>query len=626
MKKLAMYVVCFILLLTWGIEGTAKETEDVQTETVAEVLSEAEIPSEEETLSGEEVLSEEDILSQEELLFEGNEDPQLGRANGYLSEGFVDSGVYTARSSGYVHNSRFDGYEIRDVIDVSSYQTSLNWKKVKDSGINYAIIRAGFRGYGETGSLNRDTHFKENMTEAIQYGLKVGVYFFSQAISEAEAIEEANYVLNLIKDYKVTLPVVIDFEYASDSNGLIGRLYKANLSKSQQTAICKAFCKTIAAKGYTPMIYANKQMLENDLNAAELAKSYKIWLANYTNCTSYGGEYEFWQYTSSGSVSGIYGNVDKSFWYIEPEKKHVLEGIGEKIKDTGAIRVFGSTRFETSFKIADSFKAVSNIDKFKNVIVTNGQNFADALAGSYLSYLKNAPVLMTNGKNTWDVKKYINKNLKEGGTVYILGGTDAVPEAMETGLENFKVKRLGGKDRYETNIAILKEAGVSNEEILICTGKKFADSLSASATERPILLVNDNLTNQQKNYLSSLSGEKFYIIGGTDAVSQTVEKEVKDYGKVKRISGATRMETSVLIAETFFDSPKSMVLAVSDKFPDGLCGGLLAMGMDVPLILTKTGKEAAVKAYAAENQITEAVVLGGSKLISDETVANIFKK
>lgn len=609
MKKITMYVLCFIMLLTWGIEGTAKEDEGSQI-----------------GIAEEEFLSEGELLSEEELLFEGNEDPQLGRANGYLSEGFLDSGVYTTRSSGYIHNSRFDGYEIRDVIDVSSHQTSLNWKKVKDSGINYAIIRAGFRGYGESGSLNVDTHFKENMKEALQYGLEVGVYFFSQAITEAEAIEEANYLLNLIKDYKVTLPVVIDFEYASDSNGLTGRLYKANLSQSKQTAICKAFCKTVAAKGYTPMIYANKQMLENDLNAAELAKSYKIWLANYTNCTSYGGEYEFWQYTSSGSVSGIYGNVDKSFWYVAPEKIPTLEDVSVKIKNTEAVRVFGSTRYETSFKIADSFRAVSNIDKFKNVIVTSGKNFADALAGSYLSYLKNAPILMTNGKNTWDVKKYINKNLKEGGTVYILGGTAAVPEEVENGLNDFKVKRLSGNDRYETNLAILKEAGVSKEEILVCTGNSFADSLSASAAERPILLVKDKLSYKQKTYLDSLSGDQFYIIGGTGAVNETVENEIKAYGKVKRLSGATRMETSVLIAKTFFDSPKSMVLAVSDKFPDGLCGGLLAMGMDVPLILTKTGKEAAVKAYAAENQISKAVVLGGSNLISDATVVNILGK
>lgn len=565
---------------------------------------------------------DENISVMDEQMYE--DDPQFGRENGCLDEGFGELQTYDEKYGSYVHSSRFDGYEVRDVIDVSRFQTSINWKKVKDSGIDYAIIRAGFRGYGDSGTLNVDTHFKENMKEALQYGLEVGVYFFSQAINEAEAIEEANYVLNLIENYKVTLPVVIDYEYASDGNGITGRLYKANLSKSRQTAICKAFCKTVLNKGYTPMVYANRDMLEKDLNAAEISKDYKIWLANYTSQTTYAGDYEFWQYTQNGSVSGIYGKVDKNFWYVKPEKKPAVQDIGVKIANTRAERIFGDTRYETSLKIADAFKKVSKIEKFKNVIVASGKNFADALAGSYLSYMKNAPVLMTNGKNSQEIKNYIKENLRSGGTVYILGGTAAVPQELESGLDGFYVKRLSGEDRYDTNIAILKEAGVSNEEILICTGSTFADSLSASAAERPILLVKDELSQKQKNYLASLSGDQFYIIGGTGAVSQTVENEVKNYGKVTRLSGATRMETSVLIAEKFFDSPKAMVLAVSDKFPDGLCGGLLAMGMDVPLILTKTGKEAAAKKYAQENQISQGVVLGGNLLISDETVKNIF--
>lgn len=565
---------------------------------------------------------DENVSVMDELMCE--DDPQLGRANGYLIEGFEEESGIAMFSTGYTHASQFDGYEIRDGIDVSSHQSSINWKKVKDSGIDFAILRVGFRGYGASGTLNIDTHFKENIKEAQQYGVEVGVYFFSQAITEQEAIDEANYVLNRIKGYQLQLPVVMDYEYASDASGRIGRLHNAKLSKSTMTKICRAFCKTIKASGYTPMLYANKQMLEQDLNAAEIAKDYKIWLAHYTTSTPYAGTYEFWQYTDKGSVSGIYGNVDRDFWYIETEKKPTSLDIGVKIANTKAERIFGDTRYETSLKIADAFKKVSKIETFKNVIVTSGKNFADALAGSYLSYMKNAPVLMTNGKNSQEIKNYIKGNLRSGGTVYILGGTAAVPQELESGLDGFYVKRLSGEDRYDTNIAILKEAGVSNEEILICTGSTFADSLSASAAERPILLVKDELSQKQKTYLASLSGDQFYIIGGTGAVSQTVENEVKNYGKVTRLSGATRMETSVLIAEKFFDSPKAMVLAVSDKFPDGLCGGLLAMGMDVPLILTKTGKEAAAKKYAQENQISQGVVLGGNLLISDETVKNIF--
>ena len=554
------------------------------------------------------------------------EDPQFGRASGYVSEAFYEGEQPSLRASGYTHNSKFNGYTIKEVVDVSRYQYSVNWKKVKESGIDYAIIRAGFRGYGESGSLNVDTYYKENMREALQYGLQVGVYFFSQAITEKEAVEEAKYVLNLVKGYDVTLPIVIDFEYASDANGTTGRLYKANLSKDKATKICKAFCETVLEQGYTPMIYANRQMLENGLNASELAKEYKIWLANYVSSTSYQGSYEFWQYTQDAKVPGINGNVDKSFWYIAPDSNKKIENVTVDIKDTMAQRIYGKNRYETSFKIAEAFKKEIGVEKFSNVIVASGKNFADALAGSYLGYVKNAPILMTNGRNAQDVKDYIRKNLNKGGTVYILGGTAAVPEGVGNGLGEFKVKRLSGSTRYETNLEILKEAGKVKGELLVCTGKDFADCLSGSAAKKPILMVSGSLSDKQKEYLSSLSSTKFYILGGEAAVSKNVENQISKYGAVKRIGGSSRYETSVMIAETFFDRPSHVVLAYGNNFPDGLCGGILSMGKNAPMILTRTGKEAPAKSYAEKNGIHKGTVLGGDSLVSNATVGNILGK
>ena len=561
----------------------------------------------------------------EEMICE-DEDPQWGRENGYLPEDDSTAQMFSVRGSQYTHNSRFDGYTIKEVVDVSRYQYSVNWKKVKESGIDYAIIRAGFRGYGESGSLNVDTYVKENMREALQYGLQVGVYFFSQAITEKEAIEEANYVLKLVKGYDITLPIVIDFEYAADANGTTGRLYKAKLSKSQATKICRAFCNTVLEQGYTPMIYANRQMLENGLNASELEKEYKIWLANYAKSTSYQGKYEFWQYTNDAAVPGINGRADKSFWYIEPDSTKKIENVTVDIKDTMAQRIYGKNRYETSFKIAEAFKKQIGVEKFQNMIVASGKNFADALAGSYLGYVKNAPILMTNGKNAQDVKDYIRKNLKKGGTVYILGGELAVPEGVGNGLSEFSVKRLSGSTRYETNLEILKEAGVSKGEFLVCTGKNFADSLSGSAAKRPILMVSGTLSEKQKNYLSSLSSPRFYILGGEEAVSRNIEKQISKYGTTKRIGGASRYETSVLIAETFFKKADNLVIAYGNNFPDGLCGGALAMSKNAPLILTKNGKETFAKAYAEKNGIHKGTVLGGDGLVSNATVGNILGK
>ena len=210
------------------------------------------------------------------------------------------------------------GETLRKGIDVSQFQGKIDWAKVKASGIEFAFIRVGYRGWG-TGKLVEDNWVYENLKGAIDSGLQVGVYIYSQATNAAEAKEEAQYVLSRIKGYNVTLPVVMDYEYAEykDDSGtwrLTGRLYQAKLSKSAATAVCNAFLAEVHAAGYRGAIYANKNMLEKQLNAGKLEGA--IWLANYASSTSYSGSYEFWQCTASGYVEGIPGqNVDLDFWF-----------------------------------------------------------------------------------------------------------------------------------------------------------------------------------------------------------------------------------------------------------------------------------------------------------------------
>ncbi len=222
------------------------------------------------------------------------------------------SGEYVSGVT-YSHNSKFEGYTIVNGIDVSSYQKTVDWNAVKADGIDFAFIRVGFRGYGESGTLNPDGKYAQNLENAVKAGVKVGVYIYSQAITVEEGIAEANFILERIKGYDVTLPVVIDYEYAATG---LGRLYNANLTKRQATDICAAFCETVKAAGYTPMIYANKYMLSSKLYADELDDKYQIWLANYTSKTTYDGDYQYWQYSSSGQVDGITtGRVDVNFFY-----------------------------------------------------------------------------------------------------------------------------------------------------------------------------------------------------------------------------------------------------------------------------------------------------------------------
>ena len=298
----------------------------------------------------------------------------------------------------------------------------------------------------------------------------------------------------------------------------------------------------------------------------------------------------------------------------------------DPVVDADVLRVKGRTRYQTSLAIANVTKTSLGVEKYSNIIIAYGENFADALAGSYLAKVKSAPIIMANGKNNADIKAYVSANMVAGGTVYILGGTAAVPQSTEDALAGFKVVRLKGKDRYATNIEILKAAGVRNEEIIIATGDNFADSLSASAVGKPILLVNNKkgLSAQQKEYLSTLGTTKYYIVGGTGAVSDDIAKRISQYGAVERIKGKTRYETSVAIANRFFIKPDAAVLAYAENFPDGLSGGPLAMSLNAPLILTKTGKGDVAEIYIGSNNITEGYILGGASLIDDASVMDIF--
>lgn len=218
----------------------------------------------------------------------------------------------------YTHSSVFEGMNIYHGIDVSKHQGEIDWTKVKAAGVDFAIVRMGYRGYAN-GSLATDMRFKENVQNALDAGLKVGVYFFTEAISVDEAIAEAQYVINAISSYNITMPVAIDWESnAAASDG--GRKITAGLTKEQNTIICSAFCDIVKSSGYTPMVYANKSDFTNRLDGATLAQKYELWLARYNNIAEFDNPYTFWQYsagsaTNKGSVDGISGNVDLNFWY-----------------------------------------------------------------------------------------------------------------------------------------------------------------------------------------------------------------------------------------------------------------------------------------------------------------------
>ena len=308
--------------------------------------------------------------------------------------------------------------------------------------------------------------------------------------------------------------------------------------------------------------------------------------------------------------------------------KEYKDTVTEENQQQNDERLYGKARYDTAIKAADEYKASPN-GKFENVIVAYGQNFPDALAGGYLAKVKNAPILLVEPSEEGRIADYISKNIASGGTVYILGGTGVVSSAFEKKVKDkgIKAERLGGQSRFDTNLAILDEAGVRDEDILVCTGYGYADSLSASAVGKPILLVDNTLSDAQKKYIKGLSTKQFYLIGGEGVVSKKIQSDLKKLNsgyRVERLWGQSRYETSTAVAKKFFPKAKTVVLAYAQNFPDGLSGGPLAMKKSAPIVLTDSNKFDAAKKYVKESGATKNITLGGPALISDAAVEAIM--
>ena len=287
-------------------------------------------------------------------------------------------------------------------------------------------------------------------------------------------------------------------------------------------------------------------------------------------------------------------------------------------------RISGANRYETAVASANALKEEYGIDKFDNLIVANGDNYVDALAGSYLAKVKNAPILLVNQYSESYVKDYITSNVNAGGTIYLLGGEGVVSKQFENSLTGFSVERLGGRDRFETNIAILQEAGMTGEDMLVCSAWSFADSLSAASAGKPILLVDDDLNAVQEEFVSESGAQNYYLIGGTSVVSNNVQNALNGYGNVERIAGANRYATSKAVADKFFpNGSKAAVIASGMSFPDGLTGGPLASSMSAPILLVNDYNTDLAKEFIDDFSIKDVKVIGGSGAVSDAILDKI---
>ena len=218
---------------------------------------------------------------------------------------------------GLTHSDRFKNCVVVHGIDVSEHQDEIKWKKVKSSGADFVFIRAGYRS-SESGELKEDADFRTNMKKAEKAGVMCGAYFFSQALNEAEAVEEAEYLLDLVKRYDMEMPLVIDYELYN--GGRLQQKVEAGEmpASSMYHDVVLAFCRKVEEEGYESAVYANYDMLTNYMDSTLLDDEAVIWAAQYGGACDVKGNYLYWQCAEDAAVGGIEGNVDHDIWYIEP--------------------------------------------------------------------------------------------------------------------------------------------------------------------------------------------------------------------------------------------------------------------------------------------------------------------
>ena len=245
-------------------------------------------------------------------LSDSNYGPILVYALANVGKNEYDEECFTLdEETGYITYDDGDTYSIMG-IDVSVYQGDIDWDAVKEAGVEFAIIRCGYRGY-VTGTINEDSNFRQNIKGATEAGIKVGVYFFSQALTTEEALEEAEFCLDLVDGYELDYPIFFDWEVVIDADGDTART--AYIDPEQLTDNFLVFAERIEIGGYTAGIYANKKtaVWKYDLSRVD---DYMMWFAGYSDTPTLYYDLQMWQYSSSGTVDGIDGSVDLNIEFV----------------------------------------------------------------------------------------------------------------------------------------------------------------------------------------------------------------------------------------------------------------------------------------------------------------------
>ncbi len=229
-------------------------------------------------------------------------------------------------------------------VDLSYHQENVNWDELADSGVDFVILRCGYRGYSE-GGLIKDEKFDEYAKACNEKGIPLGVYFFTQAVSEEEALEEAEFVIDTIKDYEISYPVAFDTEYVSDAQA---RTNLNEIDENSRSGMCIAFCERIKEAGYYPMIYASENWIRRELDY-ETLQEYDFWAPQYLDENDFMYDFTIWQYTERGFIKGVDEEVDLDISmvdyasFVPALREAVTKKAGRPVVSNNAINGAGST-------------------------------------------------------------------------------------------------------------------------------------------------------------------------------------------------------------------------------------------------------------------------------------------
>lgn len=518
-------------------------------------------------------------------------------------------GTYNNTKAFFDYRNNLFAQQAKGVIDVSSWQGDIDWAKAKADGVEGAIIRLGF-GWGN----DADAKAQRNISECKRLGIPFGIYWYSYAEDASGSRQEGNDVVSKLRQFGVS-PNDLKYPVYYDLESWTWTGHTPPTNPNVYNGIVNAWYGALQSGGYQNLgVYSYTSYLQGPLNNANIYAKTR-WVAQYgpqMEFTAFGTNDRGWQYTSSGQINGISGNVDMS-------------AFGNKTYSV-IKRLAGSTRYDTMVSVVSEGAWSAG----GTVIVASGENYPDALSASGLAGVYGAPIVLTEGNKLSPQATEQIRSLRPS-RIIVVGGLSVISGNVLVSLQGIcsKVSRIAGATRTDTSSALYRDGGNAwGSTAIVVSAANYPDALSVSpyayAEKAPVFLCDPvtGLTDEQRVALKNF--KRVLVVGGENAVPS---RFVQDLPGVIRRAGATRYETSMAVADWGLSNglrEDAIVYAAGLNFPDALTAGPLAGRNGSVLLLVDSSSNSTVS-YSVKfrGKTTKAWIVGGTSAVSQMTANRI---